>query len=115
MPPTLTLMIMSGVEDGKTLDYDADTHGARDGEAWTLTIGRHDERDIPLKKDTFISRDHARLALRGGAWWLRDCESRNGTFVETADDEARLDGEIELQPAQLFRIGRTWLRIQAGE
>jgi pSer/pThr/pTyr-binding forkhead associated (FHA) protein len=104
-------MIMSGVEDGKTLDYDADGHGTWAAEAWTLTIGRHDERDIPLKKDTFISRDHARLCLRDGAWWLKDCDSRNGTFIEQDDDETRVTSEIPLQPGQLFRIGRTWLRL----
>ena len=58
------------------------------------------------------SRNHARLYLRGEHWWLEDCNSKNGTFIEEDDEDARVSGMIELSPGQLFRVGRTWLRIQ---
>jgi pSer/pThr/pTyr-binding forkhead associated (FHA) protein len=112
MSPTLTLMIMSGVEDGRTLTLNANESGLYDHSVWMLLIGRQDTRDIALKKDTFISREHARLTLRGGVWNLIDLDSRNGTFIEVEDDEQRVTGETPVQPGQLFRIGRTWLRIQ---
>ncbi|MCC6615116.1 MAG: FHA domain-containing protein [Anaerolineae bacterium] len=110
---TLTLMIMSGVEDGRTLSYAVDDgDGSRDGETWTLTIGRQETRDVVLQRDTFISREHAELILRDGQWWLEDCGSKNGAFVENGDEEKRVTEPIAIQPGQLFRIGRTWLRIQ---
>jgi len=113
---TLTLMIMSGVEDGRTLTYAAeDGDGISTGEAWTLTIGRQETRNIVLQRDTFISREHAELTLRDGQWWLEDCGSKNGAFIENGDEEKRVTEPVVIQPGQLFRIGRTWLRIQKDE
>ena len=113
---TLTLMIMSGVEDGRTLTYAAeDGDGISTGEAWTLTIGRQETRNIVLQRDTFISREHAELTLRDGQWWLEGCGSKNGAFIENGDEEKRVTEPVVIQPGQLFRIGRTWLRIQDDE
>lgn len=109
------LMIMSGVEDGMVLTLDDDAYGDRQTTAWTLTIGRREESDICLRNDTFISREHAKLHWRSGAWWLEDCESKNGSFLETGDEDARVSGRVPLQLGQLFRIGRTWLRLQPSE
>jgi pSer/pThr/pTyr-binding forkhead associated (FHA) protein len=109
----LTLMIMSGVEDGKTLALDGELgDGTFHNGDWTLTIGRQDNRDVRLQKDTFISRDHALLVLSGGVWHLDDCGSKNGTFVEIDGEPVRVETIVSLEPGQLFRIGRTWLRIQ---
>jgi pSer/pThr/pTyr-binding forkhead associated (FHA) protein len=111
-------MIMSGVEDGKLLELGVESgDGASNTDGWALTIGRLDARDIRLTKDTFISREHAHLTLRDGQWWLCDKRSKNGTFVEAdSGDEQRLaaDTEIIVHPGQLFRVGRTWLRIEAS-
>jgi pSer/pThr/pTyr-binding forkhead associated (FHA) protein len=108
-------MIMSGVEDGKLLELGAESgDGATSADGWALTIGRLDARDIRLTKDTFISREHAHLTLRDGQWWLCDKHSKNGTFVDQNGEEQRLAAETEaiVQPGQLFRVGRTWLRIE---
>lgn len=50
---------------------------ALDGEC---TVGRADAATITLAVDR-ISRRHASLKLRSGSWWLRDLDSKNGTFV----------------------------------
>jgi pSer/pThr/pTyr-binding forkhead associated (FHA) protein len=111
----ITLMIMSGVEDGKEipLDHENDDGVFADG-SWTLTIGRHDTRTVRLQKDTYISREHAELHFADDAWVLIDCGSKNGTFVEVDGEPVRVEkGQpTPLQAGQLFKIGRTWLRLQ---
>ena len=56
--------------------------------AW---IGRGTDCEIVLT-DPLASRMHARVFLQDDAWWLRDENSRNGTFVNGQKiDEARID------------------------
>jgi hypothetical protein len=115
----LSIMIMSGVEDGALMQYDA---AQGDGEvvanAWKVSIGRRDESDICLRNDTYISRSHAFLHRNHEGWWLEDCDSTNGTFLENLDDffaDHVVKGKIKIAEGQLFRVGRTWLRIQLVE
>jgi pSer/pThr/pTyr-binding forkhead associated (FHA) protein len=109
-------MIMSGVEDGLMLSFNSEHNdGYQENGEWILTIGRREDSDIPLRNDTYISRLHARLHWSANCWWLEDCESKNGTFVDEGDDDTRVHGTVEVEPGQLFRIGRTWLRLQITE
>jgi len=111
-------MIMSGVDDGSLLRPSV-TNG--DGSVtqgtWTLTIGRHDNNDICLSNDTFVSRYHAKLQILGQECWLVDSDSTNGTYVEVAGslDDKQIAERTRLQSGQLFRVGRTWLRVEAYE
>lgn len=43
-------------------------------------VGRADDATLALPLPR-ISRHHARLQQRSGSWWLRDLDSKNGTFV----------------------------------
>jgi hypothetical protein len=45
-----------------------------------LLVGRHRRCDIVLEDPT-VSRRHAQLTFRDGAWSIRDLASKNGTFV----------------------------------
>lgn len=108
----ISLMVMSGVDDGLVIDLHPDEAGQQLDGAWVLTIGRRDEHDVTLRNDSFISRDHAELRYADGAWTLVDRDSKNGTFIETPDDDLQVRGAVPLQVGQLFRIGRTWLRLQ---
>src|SRR4051795_7871488 len=59
--------------------------GGRTGESFELdgerrTVGRRPESDIFLD-DVTVSRDHALLVRRGEDWFLDDCGSLNGTYV----------------------------------
>ncbi|MDQ7024526.1 MAG: FHA domain-containing protein [Anaerolineae bacterium] len=111
----ITLMYMSGVEDGTTIDLNPKTDGSIRDADWILSIGRKDDNDICLRNDTFVSRYHARLLWRDGKWWLEDIHSTNGSFTEDEMDtfhEIRFEGTIPVECGQLFRLGRTWLRIQ---
>lgn len=114
----LAVMIMSGVEDGSLQTFDSDHDGVFEDHIWSLTIGRRDENDLTLRNDTFVSRTHARLHWKQDHWWLEDIESTNGSFVENADDffaDQRVKGLAPLEVGQVFRVGRTWLRIQSVE
>ena len=62
-----------------------------------LTIGRSPDAEIFLD-DVTVSRDHAVLVRRSGAWFLDDSGSLNGTYVNRQRvDSHRLDDGDELQ------------------
>lgn len=112
----IQVMVMSGVEDGTMITLDpARGDGMRKQGTLLLTIGRKDENDIVLRHDTFVSRLHARVHVLPDQCWLEDCNSTNGTFIENPDDlftDQQVTGKIEIKAGQIFRIGRTWLRIE---
>ena len=97
------LMIMSGPDDGKIIRLDRPKHG----EAYIL--GRREDIDVSLPYDSQISRQHTRLFLMDGQWHVQDLDSRNGTYVE----HKKIDSITRIAPGQMFRMGRTWLRLQA--
>ncbi|HEU0317036.1 MAG TPA: FHA domain-containing protein [Solirubrobacteraceae bacterium] len=76
--------------------------GGRAGESFPLdgermTIGRRPDADVFLD-DVTVSRDHAILIHRGSEWFLDDCGSLNGTYVNrTRIDSQRLADGDELQ------------------
>jgi pSer/pThr/pTyr-binding forkhead associated (FHA) protein len=76
--------------------------GGRVGETFALTgdrlgIGRRPESDIFLD-DVTVSRDHALLVRRGGHYYLDDCGSLNGTYVNRQRvDSHKLEDGDELQ------------------
>jgi hypothetical protein len=76
--------------------------GGRAGESFPLegdrlTVGRRPDSDIFLD-DVTVSRDHAVLVRRGGDYFLDDCGSLNGTYVNRRRIESHrlVDGD-ELQ------------------
>jgi pSer/pThr/pTyr-binding forkhead associated (FHA) protein len=119
MEREISVTHMSGPLDGKTLRFDQPDIG---GEL-VLNIGRREGCDIHLPSDNQVSRVHARLGCLSSAvtasdsvsepfilsFWLEDMRSRNGTFIEREKDPLR--GRTSLRPGMLFRIGRTWLRL----
>jgi pSer/pThr/pTyr-binding forkhead associated (FHA) protein len=76
--------------------------GGRTGESFGLTgdrisIGRRPDSDVFLD-DVTVSRDHATLIRRGADYWLDDCGSLNGTYVNRRRVEShRLADGDELQ------------------
>jgi hypothetical protein len=76
--------------------------GGRAGESFPLagdrlTVGRRPESDIFLD-DVTVSRDHAILVRRGEDYYLDDCGSLNGTYVNRHRIEShRLGDGDELQ------------------
>jgi hypothetical protein len=76
--------------------------GGRVGESFPvegerLSIGRRPDSEVFLD-DVTVSRDHALLIRRGEDWYLDDCGSLNGTYVNRSRIESqRLDEGDELQ------------------
>jgi pSer/pThr/pTyr-binding forkhead associated (FHA) protein len=110
---SMIIMIMSGPNDGQKVFLNQ-VHGdgsiGTDG-VWTLVLGRREECDVTIPFDVLVSRQHALLkVMPDGDIWLTDLGSLNGTFLSRGSD--RLCEPAVVQPGQLFRLGRTWLRIQ---
>lgn len=53
-----------------------------------VTVGRTPNNDLVLK-DSTVSKFHAYLTRRGGAWWVHDQSSTNGTFVSRQRIDAK--------------------------
>jgi hypothetical protein len=76
--------------------------GGRAGESFALegdrlTVGRRPESDVFLD-DVTVSRDHALIVRRGSDYYLDDCGSLNGTYVNRRRiDSHRLADGDELQ------------------
>lgn len=72
-----------------------------------LVLGRSPGNVGILLPDERLSRKHATIARIPGesAWVIRDCESRNGTFV----DGEPLTGSITVTSPRVIRLGETLL------
>jgi len=116
----VSVTYMSGPLDGKKLNFEQPTLG----DEKIITIGRRDGCDIHMSFDSQVSRIHARLgcvsvaaddddtnddSISALSFWLEDSGSRNGTFIEKHENP--LESRISLRPGTLFRIGRTWMRL----
>ncbi len=90
----------AGSEQGPALVIRAG--GGRVGESFPinqerLSIGRRPDSEVFLD-DVTVSRDHALLIRRGDHWFLDDCGSLNGTYVNRSRIESqRLEEGDELQ------------------
>ena len=86
--------------------------GGRAGESFAvrgeqMTIGRRPDSAVFLD-DITVSRDHALLVRRGHDWYLDDCGSLNGTYVnrQRIDSQRLADGD-ELQVGKYKLAFRT--------
>jgi hypothetical protein len=86
--------------------------GGRAGESFAvegerMTIGRRPDSAVFLD-DVTVSRDHALLVNRGSDWYIDDCGSLNGTYVnrERIDSRRLSDGD-ELQVGKYKLTFRT--------
>lgn len=101
----ITSTYMSGPYDGKRLSWEV----PEDADELILTIGRREGSYILLDYDAQVSRNHARVIydIEDDVLFLEDVGSRNGTFF----GQERIRERMKIEPGDLFRIGRTWLRI----
>jgi hypothetical protein len=83
------------------------------GEAFVLssgpfTIGREVDNSLALTQDATVSRHHASVEEKAGAWMVTDAGSSNGTFV----NGRRVAGSQPLQPGDVVQIGASRLRFE---
>ena len=113
-----SITYMSGPKDGSTVTFEQPPPGSQR----IVSLGRRDTCDIPIPEDNQVSRLHAQLGcvLRHVtssdttvppllSFWLEDSGSRNGTFVDKNSEP--ITRRTALRPGSLFRVGRTWLRL----
>jgi hypothetical protein len=86
--------------------------GGRAGESFAvkgeqMTIGRRPDSAVFLD-DITVSRDHALLVQRGSQWYLDDCGSLNGTYV----NRQRIDSQ-QLADGDELQIGKYKLTFRA--
>jgi Protein of unknown function (DUF3662)/FHA domain len=71
-----------------------------------MTLGRRSSNDIPLP-DLKVSRRHLRFELSGGAWYLTDLDSTNGTRINGQD----VTGRNRLRSGDIIEVGLQRLRF----
>ena len=86
--------------------------GGRVGESFAvegerLSIGRRPDSEVFLD-DVTVSRDHALLIRRGEDWYLDDCGSLNGTYVNRSRIESH-----RLQEGDEVQVGKYKLTFHA--
>ncbi|NQU08569.1 MAG: FHA domain-containing protein [Candidatus Abyssubacteria bacterium] len=94
----IKIEIMNGPEDGRVVVCDI----------LPISIGRADESSVSLLYDHLISRRHALVTRSGDDIFLKDLNSRNGTFV----GKERVRESTPIEPDELFRVGATLLRVR---
>ncbi|MFO0859550.1 MAG: ATP-binding protein [Phycisphaerales bacterium] len=88
----LILTVIQGPDKGRTFqlpDHEPQLIG-RSGEALPIT-------------DSTVSRRHAEMTPDSGAWYIRDLQSQNGTYVNAE----RIKDRVRLRPGDQIRVGST--------
>lgn len=90
---------LSGSRAGQEQRFDRDV----------IALGRNPINDVAFdpEQDRTVSGKHAELALRSGAWILRDLNSSNGTLV----DGERIT-ERTLRPGDVVQLGKNGPRLE---
>jgi signal transduction histidine kinase/pSer/pThr/pTyr-binding forkhead associated (FHA) protein len=99
LDPMLTLKVIQGPDSGKRFELP---------ENEPQLIGRSTEA-LPFT-DNAVSRRHAELTPDEGAWWIRDLESQNGTYV----NGVRINERTRLKEGDQIRAGATVLIFGPG-
>jgi len=74
-----------------------------------LTLGRHTQNDIQLI-DREVSKFHAMIERRGSAFFLRDLQSSNGSFVN-----GHRVSHVQLEDGDEIVLGNSWFIFRFGE
>lgn len=75
----------------------------------SLSLGRSADNDLPYPTDQWLSRYHLRFEQDSGKWCIRDCESRNGTIVNSVTlKESRV-----LNPGDRIYAGHLTIEVRA--
>ena len=96
-----TLSVESGPDEGRRAPI----------ETTPSLIGAAPASILPLSDDT-VSRYHAELDVLAAGIRIRDLRSTNGTFLE--DRAGPVSGGF-LWPGGRFRLGESWLRVEAHD
>jgi len=99
-PGNALLMVRLGTGDASRFLIDSDV----------TTVGRHPESDIFLD-DITVSRHHAKFVRVGGALYLEDLGSLNGTYI----NRTLIDGRAQIRAGDEIQIGKYRATIALGD
>lgn len=54
-----------------------------------LSLGRSADNDLAYPQDLWLSRTHLSFEIQDGAWFVKDCDSRNGTVMNATSLKER--------------------------
>jgi phosphoserine phosphatase RsbU/P len=74
----------------------------------SLSIGRSADNDLAFPEDPWLSRYHLSFERYQNGWFVKDCDSRNGTVVNAAT----LKGPHRLQPGDRIYAGHLTIQVQ---
>jgi hypothetical protein len=81
------------------------------GESFPLlpltSLGRSVSNAVTID-DTFVSGEHALIALRNGQWWLEDRQSRNGTSL----NDLPVTQPVIITDGDIIGIGQKRYRVE---
>lgn len=80
----------------------------------SILVGRTDRTvgiivDLDLTGDEYVSRDHARIGMDDGIFWIEDQNSENGTFVNGENVKGK--GRVRIKTGEVLKIGETTLLV----
>lgn len=75
-------------------------------EGQAATLGRAPTAALRVQ-DVSVARTHARIADRGGRWYVQDLRSRNGVVV----NGLQIEDESELRAGDTLRLGQVELEV----
>ncbi len=81
----IKIHVLNGPEKGQSFEFDSDR----------IQVGRAASNDIRLM-DKSISRNHLRIRMEGGTYYVKDLKSTNGTVVQGL----KVDPETEVEVAE---------------
>jgi len=96
-----TLYIIDGHDKRQTIEFSGDS----------LLLGRSPDSDLQIK-DHFVSRKHLRISRKGSRIFIKDLNSRNGTFVNGEPINPGI--EVELPEEVPVVMGMTVLCFGEG-
>jgi len=88
------LYILRGPEKGKSFDL----------EGQTVTVGRGPESDIQIQ-DRSVSRKHMEIIRKEEKYFIKDLESKNGTYV--SNEQIKPGKELEIEQGLPVAVGKS--------
>jgi Protein of unknown function (DUF3662)/Inner membrane component of T3SS, cytoplasmic domain len=103
LPPISTPSVVLVVRDARGREWELAVRGG------VVRMGRGPDNDLVLS-DEQVSRHHGQLVARQGALVYRDLDSTNGSFVN-----GERVTEIAIGPGDVLQVGRSQVRVDAGD
>lgn len=97
MQKGVKLEILNGPMDGMELEIHKDA----------VILGRDKNCDLFLPLDVSISRQHAKLTLKNGEYYIEDIGSSNGTYI----GKKKISESNRIPFEEIFRLGISEMRL----